>query len=148
MDIAFQSMSSSSIYTDCCNQSSLKHDYLLLFGLQTETKILPMPKVLVPHLQAHMQMKIIVDSNQKRENNYINLTLTYLVVTEGCPRTLYAFIRSSGSTLGPSSESWFCSSVRTVSSMLHSKRRHKKLVRVADSKEVLENQRLYGKQWL
>lgn len=36
--------------------------------------------------------------------------------------TLYAFMRSSGSTLGPSSESWFCRSVRTVSSMLRSRR--------------------------
>lgn len=35
--------------------------------------------------------------------------------------TLYAFMRSRGSTLGPSSESWFWSSVRTVSSMLRSK---------------------------
>lgn len=34
--------------------------------------------------------------------------------------TLYAFMRSRGSTLGPSSESWFWSSVRTVSSMLRS----------------------------
>lgn len=43
--------------------------------------------------------------------------------------TLYAFMRSSGSTLGASSESWFWSSVRTVSSMLRS--RKQKLVRVA-----------------
>ncbi len=56
-----------------------------------------------------------IQNNQNTENKNICFFLFFL----SC--TLYAFMRSNGSTFGPSSESWFCSSVRTVSSMLRSR---------------------------
>lgn len=56
------------------------------------------------------------------KSKWYQRTYAYKMVTWGPSCTLYAFMRSSGSTLGPSRESWFCSSVRTVSSMLRSRR--------------------------